>query len=166
MIALINDYKNSGVLYWLIIVHHLQKKLYLFRNLFYYFFMEIDLKKLPNDIAKTHKIICEQQEKIGAQQKIIDEIRQQYESLQHQLRGLLRNHYGQRSEQGMPGQGVLFADQPFPDDKESPLRVMMFYINPNEKSLPLLRLRAWRMHDVNFMRWHSNQRKREARMKL
>ena len=55
MIALINDYKNSGVLYWLIIVHHLQKKLYLFRNLFYYFFMEIDLKKLPNDIAKTHK---------------------------------------------------------------------------------------------------------------
>lgn len=81
--------------------------------------MEIDLQTLLSDQSKLKEFLFEQQEKIELQQKIIEEIRQQYRNLQHQLQCLLRNQYGRKSEQGIPGQGLLFADQPFQEEDKT-----------------------------------------------
>jgi transposase len=102
------------------------KNLFIILKIIYTLLMEIDFQALASDQDKLKIFVLEQREKIISQenqlkeqQKIIDEIRQQYESLQVQLQCLLRNQYGQKSEQGIPGQGLLFADQPFPEENET-----------------------------------------------
>lgn len=71
--------------------------------------MNRDKNTLPKDLNAAHQLIIKQQEIIG-------EIRQQYEQLHHQLKTLLRHQYGQRSEQGIPNQGLLFGETSFADE--------------------------------------------------
>jgi len=91
-------------------------------KIIYDFIMQYTPETLPTDYKTLHAIVLDQQKNILAQQKIIEQIRQQYENLQHQLKCLLRHQYGKKSEQGIPGQGSLFAsseqDTPLPPEAE------------------------------------------------
>jgi len=87
-------------------------------KIIYYICMETTVKKLPTDLAESHKIILEQQEALDHQRKTIDEIRRQYENLQHQVQKLLRHQFDQKSEQGIPGQETLFGDSRLADAQE------------------------------------------------
>jgi len=77
--------------------------------------MKYTASTLPQDSKKLQEIVLEQQ-------KIIEQIRQQYDSLQHQVKCLLRHQYGQKSEQGIPGQGSLF-EALSPSQNESSKRI-------------------------------------------
>lgn len=91
--------------------HYLQIILLFFRELFYNFRMKYTEITIPNDQKILQNIVFEQQEKLDDQQKTLDLIRQQYDNLQHQVKCLLRHQYGQKSEQGIPGQASLFNTQ-------------------------------------------------------
>ena len=77
-------------------------------DLLYHFLMKYTESTLPQDQIQLKTIVLDQQCKLEEQQKIIEHIRQQYDNLQHQIKCLLRNQYGRKSEQGIPGQGNLF----------------------------------------------------------
>lgn len=68
---------------------------------------------LPTDHKILHNIVLDQQEKLNF-------LQQQYESLQHQLSCLLRQQFGKKSEQGIPGQASLFAAEAEPELEKSP----------------------------------------------
>src|SRR5476651_2707227 len=102
MMPLLSFLKNS---YWLYSAYFKQKTRAFFQNILYYYRMIKDITSLPQDFQT---FILDQQNIIADQQKTIDQIREQYQQLQHQLHCLLRNRFGKKSEQGIPGQGYLF----------------------------------------------------------
>ncbi len=83
------------------IIKLMQLILLIVNKILYYFAMKYTATTLPQDQKQLQEIVLEQQ-------NIIEQIRQQYENLQHQVQCLLRNQYGKKSEQGIPGQGNLF----------------------------------------------------------
>jgi len=95
-------------------------------DLLYNFAMKYTEATLPQDHKTLQIIVLEQQQKLEGQalkleeqQKAIEHIRQQYDNLQHQIKCLLRNQYGRKSEQGIPGQGSLL-DVPTANQTEAP----------------------------------------------
>jgi hypothetical protein len=113
-------------LFYLKVLRYLQKLVLNIQVLLYHFAMRYTELTLPQDQIQLQAIVLDQQckleeqeIKLTEQQKLIEHIREQYDNLQHQIKCLLRNQYGRKSEQGIPGQGNLFEALDTEDEHES-----------------------------------------------
>ena len=111
--------------YWVYFSNFKHKTWVFFKNILYNLCMKLDIHALPKNYESLKEIIIDQQ-------KTIDQMREQYQNLQHQIHCFLRNRFGKKSEQGIPGQGSLFDgvlafpadEQPAMPDQQTPEAVV------------------------------------------